>query len=764
MINLKNYMLALAGSIMFPANATFAASIIVQPDTLIETPHSLKEAIVSGFGPEQNLKTPEMGHVSLNENMINRQPVMFGEPDIVKSLQALPGVSQGVEGFTSLLVRGGDNDQNLFLYQGLPLYHVSHIGGIFSSFNVATINRVDFYKSSFPAIYGGRISSITDIKTKRPDFEQFHGRINIGLLSANVFLTAPIVKNKTAFSVGVRRSWIDVVSIPTLAIINSAEKKKGKRHIANYAFMDFNARIDHKLNDKISTYLIGYYGHDNFKIGQREFEANDENSVGVNGQPNTNSSKGTHFYDENTNKLSWGNWGVLGALDWLIGKGLLTTSLYYSDYSSTYSQKREYQSDTADQSTYGFNLRKTDNSIHDIGIKINYTADFSHLYQLHVGTGYVLHDYLPEQLLNKSTSKNFTLNDDNHCSRIKANEAFIYADNTFNFTDAIALNLGLRSTIYNIQNHEFASIEPRTSIKYAISDNYSIKLGYARMTQYVQQISSNYINLPTDLWQPITKQFEPLYSNQYAIGLYGALPYAIYFSAEGWYKQMNNLLEYREGISVLNPQLNRADKLTNGKGWSYGIDLSFTKEVGSFTGTIGYGLMWNWRKFSQLNHGVKFPAKFDNRHKININAAYKLNEKVEFNAGWTYMTGNRLTLSMYNYDIPGSQFPDAPTVGPPGYGNEIDGIDYYSSRNNVRMPAYHRLDIAININKKLKKGRKAIWNVSLYNAYCHMNAITIQKDNENNVFFTSNKDKWHRAFKTLSFIPTIPSVSYTYIF
>ena len=205
-------------------------------------------------------------------------------------------------------------------------------------------------------------------------------------------------------------------------------------------------------------------------------------------------------------------------------------------------------------------------------------------------------------------------------------------------------------------------------------------------------------------------------------------------------------------------------KITNGKGWSYGIDLSFTKEVGSFTGTIGYGLMWNWRKFSQLNHGVKFPAKFDNRHKININAAYKLNEKVEFNAGWTYMTGNRLTLSMYNYDIPGSQFPDAPTVGPPGYGNEIDGIDYYSSRNNVRMPAYHRLDIAININKKLKKGRKAIWNVSLYNAYCHMNAITIQKDNENNVFFTSNKDKWHRAFKTLSFIPTIPSVSYTYIF
>ncbi len=156
---------------------------------------------------------------------------MFGEPDIVKALQTLPGVSQGVEGFTGMYVRGGDNDQNLFLYQGLPLYHVSHLGGIFSSFNVPTVSRVDFYKAAFPARYGGRISSITDVAMKRSDFEKFHGKFSVGLLSANIFLTGPVIKDRTAFTIGVRRSWIDLVSAPTLAIMNAVEKKKGKENI-----------------------------------------------------------------------------------------------------------------------------------------------------------------------------------------------------------------------------------------------------------------------------------------------------------------------------------------------------------------------------------------------------------------------------------------------------------------------------------------------------------------------------------------------------
>lgn len=227
---------------------------------------------------------------------------------------------------------------------------------------------------------------------------------------------------------------------------------------------------------------------------------------------------------------------------------------------------------------------------------------------------------------------------------------------------------------------------------------------------------------------------------------------------------MRNILEYREGVSSLNPDISWEDKLTSGKGWSYGLDLSITKTAGAFTGTVGYGLMWNWRKFSDLNAGNKFPAKFDNRHKININANYKLNSKFEFNAGWTYMTGNRLTLALYNYDSPDSLFPDAPATNPGNDDTSVNtGLDYFAERNNIRMPAYHRLDLGMSIYKPLKKGRMGIWNFGLYNAYCRMNPITIKKDSDNKVVST-DKNSWHRAFKSLSLIPIIPSVSFTYMF
>lgn len=323
-----------------------ASDIAENPDTLGNA-KELKEVVVTGFGAQRNLKAPEMGRVTFNEKMITNLPVMFGEPDIVKTLQTLPGVSQGVEGFTGLFVRGGDNDQNLFLYQGLPLYHVSHLGGIFSSFNVATVSHVDFYKAAFPSVYGGRISSITDVRMKLSDFEKFHGRFNIGLLSANIFLTGPIVKDKTAFTVGIRRSWIDIISIPTLAIMNAIEKDKGKKHIAGYSFMDFNARIDHRFSSNASAYIVGYYGHDNLKLGLREFEGKNESYiVGPDGKPVVDDSKAeTPFFDENTNKLSWGNWGILGAFDYRLDKGYLAAKVYYSNYSSIYRQEREYQSD-----------------------------------------------------------------------------------------------------------------------------------------------------------------------------------------------------------------------------------------------------------------------------------------------------------------------------------------------------------------------------------------------------------------------------------
>lgn len=635
----------MAGLVLFPTICIMGQNEIDSSDS-ISNPKILQEVEVRGYGADRNLKAPEMGRISLSNKMITDLPVMFGEPDIVKTLQTLPGVSQGVEGFTGLYVRGGDNDQNLFLYQGLPLYHVSHLGGIFSSFNVPTISQVDFYKSAFPARYGGRISSITDVSMKRSDFEKFHGRFSIGLLSANIFLTGPIIKDRTAFTIGARRSWIDLISAPTLAIINAVEKKKGKKHIAGYNFTDLNVRIDHKFNQNMSAHIIGYYGHDRLRIGLREFEKKNESyTFGPDGLPVLDESKAVSpFFDEDVNRMSWGNWGVLGAFDYRIGPGVWNTSVYYSKYSSTYSQEREYQSDLDDPNTYGYNKSRTENGIADIGVRTDYLADFSKTYQLRAGIEYVNHDYLPEALSNQIYSEGKSYEDSNNSPHISSNELSAHVDNTLNFNDKIAFNIGLRGSMNHIQSHTYLHLEPRASLKIAVGSDYSIKASYARMHQYVQQISSNYINLPTDLWQPVAFDFKPLRSDQYSLGFYGNLPLHMYFSVEGWYKDMDNLLEYREGISMLDPGLDWNEKLTSGNGWSYGVDFSVTKEAGAFTGSIGYGLMWNWRKFEELNLGKKFPAKFDNRHKININLAYKLNDKIDFNAGWTYMTGNRLTL------------------------------------------------------------------------------------------------------------------------
>lgn len=728
-------------------------------DTLPD--QTLDEVIVTATGANRNLKAAEMGRHVIGSDAITRLPVMFSEPDIVKALQTLPGVSQGAEGFTGLYVHGGDNDQNLFLYNRLPLYHVSHLGGIFSSFNVATIRNVDFFKSAFPARYGGRISSITNINMASPDFERYSGKFTFGLLAANGYISGPIIKEKLAFSAAVRRSWIDIVGLPALAIVNAVQKKNGKKTIINYNFTDFNARLDWKLENG-TVYALGYYGHDYLKFGDRKFEAtNKDFTINPDGSISSPPDNGTSFFDENTNQLSWGNWGVSLNLDHRLGNGFLNATAYYTSYSSKYWQQSEHQSDLSDDSTYNNTFSSTSNKINDFGVDAQYMQQFERLYLLKTGMGYIRHDYHPEGIVNEYRSYLQHWSDSNDNPSVNANELYAYLDNLFNFGELASLDIGLRFVDYFIHGASFPRLEPRASVRVNVAEDYSVKASYARMNQFVQQVSSNYISLPTDPWQPIGNNARPLASDQYSIGFYGNLPRGMYFSAEGWYKSMRNLVEYREGISSLNPNLTWSEKTTTGKGWAYGVDLSVTKETGRLTGTVSYGLMWNWRKFADLNGGVKFPAKFDNRHKININATYKLNDKIEFNAGWTYMTGNRLTLSLYNYDEPGNNFPDAPTTGIGNTGfdwEQASGLDYYSSRNNVRLPAYHRLDLGMSIFKKLKNGGRTIWNFSLYNAYCHMNAMTIRKDNFVGV------DKESRSFQKFSLIPIVPSVSYTYEF
>lgn len=743
---------ALAGTALSASGQAAA-----QNDTL--TGGTFREAVVTANAQKAHTEGLQMGlHTLRTEELLN-MPVIFGEPDLVKAIQLQPGVSQGVEGFSGLYVRGGENDQNLFLYDGLPLYQVSHLGGIFSSFNAATVARADFYKAAFPARFGGRASSIVDVHSQRPDFRKFRGRFSLGLLSGNAFVTAPLRKDRTAFTAAVRRTWADIFSAPTLAIVNATKKESGVRHSAAYAFTDVNARIDHLFSPNLSARIVGYYGHDRLKIGEKHFENNEPSYIYTPSGPIlTNPDGSKSFYDEDRNRLNWGNWGTAASIDYAHGRHLLSATAYYSRYSSTYQQESEYQFDLEDPSTYGYTEQRSRNSIGDLGGKVDYHYTYGQLLALRTGLGSVWHRFLPADIRNRAIDYDVETTIRNGNGHTDGSETYLYAEADVNPIRAIALQGGLRVATYAADGETHTVLEPRAALRILCGSRHSIKASYSRMHQFVQQVSNSYINLPTDLWQPTANCFKPLRSDLYAIGAYGALPWEMQYSVEGWYKDMRHIAEYAEGTAPLNAALTWAEKLVDGKGWSYGVDVSIERNTGRLTGHVGYGLMWNWRKFAQLNGGRKFPAKFDNRHKLNIGAGYRFNGRVTLHGEWTYMTGNRLTLALYNYDEPGGAFPDAPQTGV-GIGGDADmqltGFGCITGRNNVRLPAYHRLDVGVDIHTRTRRGHKGTWNVGLYNAYCHMNTMSIIKNDD--VY----DDITHRRFRKFALLPTIPSVSYT---
>lgn len=716
-------------------------------DSISKKVYKLDEVLVIGNQDKQkNLLSPRVGSVSISSELIRNIPTLLGEADVLKALQIQPGVSGGVEGFSGMYVRGGENDGNLYVLHNLPLYHVSHIGGLFSSFNVASIEKADFYKSGFPPVFGGRISSITNIQLKESDYENYRGQATIGLLSGNIFITGPIKKDKLAFSAGLRRSWLDVITAPTLAIMNKINKKDGKKKIGRYAFSDLNLKLDYKGSGGTKSYMQFYWGDDYLKIGEGNFSHDG----------------GSSYEEESVTRMKWGNWGVSTGVD---VRTSMTTSFsmnaYYTHYSSSFKQGQEEHSSEDGISVSEYTHKKNVNGINDLGINGGMEKHFSENYRLKAGLNYVYHDYRPEQLSVESNKDNYDSNILIGGESVKAHEVAFYVDNDLSITERLQTNIGLRGVFYYSSGKGHTALEPRLNLRYLLDDNFSLKVGYSKMTQFVQQICNSYISLPTDSWQPISDHWKPLTSDQISIGLYGNLPAGLYFSIEGYYKWMDNLLEYKEGINTFSSDLNWSEKLVSGKGHAYGMDISINRNVGKLTGSISYGLLWNRRQFVSLNGGRSFPSKYDNRHKLNIICNYQLNQTVELNAGWTYMTGNRVTLALNNYHgTEGAGFPE--DMAPSGVIQDKWGLDYYSTRNNVRLPAYHRLDIGVNFYRRLAKGRQSIWNISLYNAYSRMNPIAINKKGLEKI--NGESGQWITNFQTLGIFPVIPSISYTYKF
>lgn len=697
------------------------AAFMLDKDTTIniafEDNMELKELVVSANVAETGVKGSQMSTINIPISQIKSMPAMLGEVDVIKALQMLPGVQEGTEGSSGMYVRGGGPDENLMLLDGVPVYNPNHLMGFFSVFNADAIKNVTLYKGSFPARYGSRLSSIIDITTNDGNDKKIHGNASIGLLSSKANLEGPIIKEKTTFSISGRRTYIDILTKPLI----KAFQTEGEENTFGYYFYDINAKLTHKINDKHRLFFSFYNGNDVISSGYTSYDFDNSKS---------------------TMDMGW-KWGnTIGAARWnwrITPKLFCNTTLNYTSYLS---KIRIAIKDVTGTMGMGYT-----SGIEDQSARINFDYNPNVNHEIKFGGEYTYHTFKPDVVSFEAAMTDIDTTFVSGNSRVYPHETNFYVEDNITLTKSIKGNFGAHYSNFYVQGKSYQSIEPRVSIRYLINNNLSIKGAYSEMTQYVHLLSSNAISLPTDLWVPVTKRVEPLKSKQISAGIFYMLPSEIELSLEGYYKKMDNLIEYKEGESLFSENGSIAegweDKIEIGQGWAYGIELLIQKSVGKTTGWIGYTLAWADRQFDNISFGEIFPAKYDRRHDVSITISHKLTPKIDVAANWIYGTGTTATLGTQKFNAPSSL----------GGINFAPQYTYYESRNNYRMPSSHRLDLSINFHKKLKWGAERTWNFSIFNVYNHKNAFLI--------FTTFDAASNRSQLKQLSILPFLPSFSYS---
>jgi len=692
----------------------------------------LQEVEITSNSIQSRLESTQMSTTKLPMKTIKKLPVFFGEVDIMKTIQLLPGVQSGTEGTSGIYVRGGGPDQNLILLDGVPVYNANHLFGFFSVFNADAINSVTLVKGGFPARYGGRLSSVLDIRMKEGNLKEFHGEGSIGLIASKVTLEGPIIKDKSSFIVSARRTYLDILAKPFIYLRNKS-LNDGSNFTGGYYFYDLNGKVNYKISDKSQLYLSAYHGNDK-AYSKYNFENQDVKS-------------------ESKYKLRWGN--ITTALRWnyIFTKNLFSnTRVSYSRYQFLVGEKEDNRFDGVDQS-FEFSYFS---GIDDLTASIDFDYIPLPKHYIRFGISNIYHRFNPGVNAYKVKETETAIDTTFGNSKIYANEMDAYIEDDFSIGKYIKLNVGLHASGFYVKNKFYPSIQPRGAIRVIATDNLSIKASYAQMEQYIHLLSNTTVGMPTDLWVPVTDKIEPMKSKQLAAGAVYNLNDMFEFSLEGYYKWMNDLITYKPGSSYLSTDNTWQDMITVGKGWSYGGELLVRKDAGKLTGWIGYTLSWTWRQFDEVSPN-KYPYRYDRRHDISVVATYKMNDKIDFGAAWVYGTGNAVTLP---YDKYLSLENNLGYLGN-GYGGDLSYINNIESRNNYRAPAYHRLDISANFHKKTKWGERT-WSVGLYNAYFRQNAFFLYIDYDFNQY--SPTEQPPKVLKQVSLFPGIPYVSYNFKF
>ena len=696
------------------------------------------------------VKSSQMSAIEMPVEQLQAVPVMFGEADVLKALQLLPGVQSGSEGQSGMYVRGGGPDENLFLLDGVPVYNVSHSGGFFSAFNSDAVKNVTLYKGSFPARFGGRLSSVLDITTNNGNDKEYHGNVSVGLISAKIAVEGPIVKEKTTFSLSARRTYGDFVLQP---IIPRLLDQSGKDVNVGYYFYDINAKVTHKFSDRSRLYASYYMGDDEMysKLQMGNIVT-------------------AYMYQDDYLKFGyhWGN--IVGSLRW----NYVITPKLFMNVSGSYTRYRNYvlfgteQHYTINEETTMFDMSMDYNSgINDLTGRVDFDYTLNPNHNMKFGVNYIYHTFKPEVLSTQLTSGDNLGNEGYDIDTtiggfvINAHEIMGFIEDDWSISDYVKVNAGLNCTGFKVRNSFYPSLQPRVSGRFLLNDAWSMKIGYACMTQYLHLLSNSSVSLPTDLWVPVTNKVKPMTSNQIAAGVFYSWENTVDFSLEGYYKRMTNLLEYKEGTSLFGSTESWESKVCMGDGWSYGVELLAQKSVGKWTGWVGYTWGKSERLFDRegqvLNQGRVFPAKYDRRHDLSIVITYKPNKNFDCSVTWVYSTGNTATLMTQNIvDPTGSTTITLDEYGNPVVTEEPLSVGYMESRNNYRLPAYHRMDAGVNFHKQKKHGLRT-WSISVYNLYNHQNPYLIYQSSS--LGLDDNK-----KLMQLSIFPILPSISYMFRF
>lgn len=690
---------------------TNAGDISMSVDLSYES--KLEEIVITAVdGMEDIQYQTQMSQFILPVEQLKSVPVILGEQDLMKSMQLLPGVKSGVEGTSGIYVRGGSQDQNLILLDGVPVYNAAHALGIFSVFNPDAIKSVTLTKGGFPARYGGRLSSVLDIRMKEGNLQEWHGDLSLGLISSKLSLSGPLIKDKTSILISGRRTYADLI------LKNVIEQEENRTTTPSLYFYDFNAKIQHKINDKHRLYLSGYFGQDKF---------------------------GATFTSPRQKEKSLVDWGnQISALRWnyeISNKFFANTTLTYSKYAvNTINEFQELNVENPDF----FGTRLT-SGIQDIGMKIDFDYIPMPNHYLKFGVNAINHNYTPGVSQSRSNEELESSEDD-----IISTEYAVYLEDDMTL-GKLKANIGIHASALSVQDNFYTSVQPRIGLRYLVDESLSLKASFNTMSQYINLLATEAISLPSDLWVPSTARIRPQQSWQAALGV--AKQFKDYeLSIEGYYKEMDNVLSYREGATFLTDNLqNWEDKVTQGEGEAYGAEVFFQKKKGKLTGWIGYTLSWTNRQFEDINQGEKFPFRYDRRHDASIVLSYDIKENIKLSANWIYGTGNAVTLPQYQYP----SFNSVQT----GFGNSARYQSDGGDKNAFRMSASHRLDWSISFIKKKKKYTRT-WVLGVYNSYYRKNPFYLSLDTEIVRDNTGNIISEKSIITEKTLLPIIPSVSY----